>query len=151
MQDELAGAPFNVLAINSDWTSEGGARAMNEWIQIFHRGKFPEALVGAQNDSMAMGARKALLDWASAGQRVAEHARFTGCDGLPAHGQRLVSDGELAATIVVPSVAARAVDEVASMLERGRPPSAEILLRVSSYPDLAVMERALRSKARPER
>ncbi len=151
VQDELAGLPFKVVAINSDWTSEGATRAMNEWLQIFHRGKFPEFLVGAQNDSMAIGARKALLDWARAGQRAVEHVRFTGVDGLPAHGQRLVSEGELAATVVVPSVAARAVDEVASMLERGRAPSAEILLRVSSYPELPVLERAIRAKARPER
>jgi hypothetical protein len=52
--------------------------------------------------------------------------------------------------VIVPSVAARAIDEVASMAEGGRAPSAEILLRVSSYPELATMERLLRGRARPE-
>jgi ABC-type sugar transport system substrate-binding protein len=146
MQEELAGLPFKVTAINSDWTYDGGQRAMQEWIQIFRRQTFPEFLVGAQNDSMAMGARQALLEWASAGQRAVEHVRFTGCDGLASYGQRQVSDGELVATVVVPSVAGRAIDELVSTAP-GRAPSAEILLRVTSYPDLPTLERALRAKS----
>ncbi|HEY4102511.1 MAG TPA: substrate-binding domain-containing protein [Polyangiaceae bacterium] len=146
MQEELGNFPFKVTAINSDWTSEGGHQAMRDWLRIFQRGKFPEFLVGAQNDSMAVGARSALFEWATANQRSIEHIKFTGCDGLAAHGQRLVSDGALAATVIVPSVAARAVDEVMAMTQQGRVPAAEILLQVTSYPDLASIERAKRGK-----
>jgi ABC-type sugar transport system substrate-binding protein len=146
MQEELMGTPFEIAAINSDWTSEGGERAMTEWLQIFRRGTVPKFLVGAQNDSMAQGARRALLDWARTMKQTTEQVYFTGCDGLPAHGQRLVSDGQLAATIIVPSVAARAVDEAVSMLPSGRAPAAEILLGVASYPDLPGLERAIRAK-----
>jgi ABC-type sugar transport system substrate-binding protein len=148
MKEELGNAPFKVVAMNGDWTSEGGARAMQEWLKVFHSGKLPEFLVGAQNDNMALGARQALLDWAKAGHGAAEQVRFAGVDGLPAHGQRLVTEGQLAATVVVPSVAARAVDEVVATLQRGWSPQAEISLRVESYPDLSSLERALRGKAR---
>jgi ABC-type sugar transport system substrate-binding protein len=146
MQEELEGSPFNVSAINSDWTGDGGELAMKEWLQVFRRGTVPKFLVGAQNDSMALGARRALFNWATSAKQTIEHVRFTGCDGLTAHGQRWVSDGQLAATIVVPSVAARAVDEMATMLEHGRAPAAEILLRVASHPDLQLLGRAARSK-----
>ncbi|HWZ88018.1 MAG TPA: substrate-binding domain-containing protein [Polyangiaceae bacterium] len=146
MQDVLVAAPFKVVAINSDWTSDGGERAMREWIQVFNRGSFPEFIVGAQSDNMAVGARLALLEWAAANQRAVENVRFTGCDGLAAQGQRLVSEGVLAATVVVPSVASRAIDELGSMLQTGRAPSAEILLSVASYPELATLERTLRAK-----
>jgi ribose transport system substrate-binding protein len=146
MQEELAGASFKVTAINSDWTIDGGERAMQEWIRIFRGNAFPELLVGAQNDSMAMGARRALLEWANAGQRAVEHVRFTGCDGLAAHGQRQVSDGELVATVTVPSVAGRAIDELVSMTAMNRAPAAEILLRVTSFPELPALERILRPK-----
>jgi ABC-type sugar transport system substrate-binding protein len=87
-------------------------------------------LVGAQNDAMAMGARKALLasrpDWA--------RVPFTGCDGLPEGGQRLVNMKQLAATIVTPSNAGPAIDLVARWLKSKAQPPAQVVLTPASYP-----------------
>ena len=63
--------------------------------------------------------------------------RFTGCDGSPSFGRRLVNEGLLAATVVIPPTAGRAVSELASMLGGGARPLPEIALAVSSVPELA--------------
>jgi len=142
MREELEAAPINVVTFNSDWSSEGGERATREWLRIFGSRPLAPHVVGAQNDNMAMGARKALMDRAGVQQRAAgSQSPVTGCDGSPAYGQRLVKIGRLTATVVIPPVAGRAVDELASMLETGRSPPAEIVVSVSSYPDLARLAR----------
>jgi len=140
MQDVIAGARIRVVTFNSDWSAEGGESATREWLRIFAGRSLPECVVGAQNDDMAMGARRALLHGTSDQQRpAAVRVPVTGCDGTPSYGQRLVMAGELAATVVIPSVAATAVDEVVSMQKTGRAPQAEIVVKVSSFPDLAVV------------
>ncbi len=87
-------------------------------------------LVGAQNDAMAMGARKALLairaDWA--------RVPFTGCDGLPEGGQRLVNVKQLAATIVSPSNAGPAIDLIARWWKTKEQPPPTVVLSPTSYP-----------------
>jgi ABC-type sugar transport system substrate-binding protein len=141
MQDVIAGAPIQVVTFNSDWSAAGGESATREWLRIFAGRSLPACVVGAQNDDMAMGARKALLTGASELQRTAR-VPVTGCDGTPSYGQRLVMAGELAATVVIPPVSGRAVKEIASMLDTGRSPQAEIVVKVSSFPDPAVIVRS---------
>jgi ABC-type sugar transport system substrate-binding protein len=122
---------------NSDWSNEGGHEAMRGWLQIFTRGTLPNFVLTAQNDDMAIGARRAVFEWASAARPIAlDQLRFTGCDGSPGFGQRLVAEGELAATVVVPAVSGQAIEEIFSTLNGGRPPSAEINVDASSFPAL---------------
>ena len=122
---------------NSDWSREGGHSTMKGWLEIFTSGKLPSFVLAAQNDDMASGARRALFEWASAARPLElDKLRFIGCDGSPAFGQRLVTEGELTATVAVPSVAGRAIDEVIAALGSGRPPSAEIILDAASFPPL---------------
>ena len=143
MQEEIAVTPIRVVTFNSDWSTEGGAEATNEWLRIFRGRSLPVCVVGAQNDEMAVGARTALLNETSDQQRaLARRIPVTGCDGSPSYGQRLVKAGDLAATVVIPPVAGRAVDEIVSMLDQGRSPRAEIVIEVSSHPDLAVVAQA---------
>jgi ABC-type sugar transport system substrate-binding protein len=147
LRQELERCPdIRLVSFNSDWSSEGGERVMGDWIHIFPRGKLPRFVVGAQNDSMASGARRALLQWAETEDKMASIS-LTGCDGTPAFGQRLVKEGKLTATVVIPSVGGRAIEELASVLAGGRPSSAEIVVSVSSYPTLEMLARGHRRKA----
>jgi len=143
MQNAIAGAPIQVVTFNCDWSIDGGEAATREWLRIFGGRPLPVCVVGAQNDVMAMGARKALLHATTERQRpLASRVPVTGCDGSPSYGQRLVIAEELAATVVIPPVAGRAVDEIASMLEKRRgPPPAELVVKVSSYPELSAVIR----------
>jgi ABC-type sugar transport system substrate-binding protein len=57
----------------------------------------------AQNDDMAMGARKAFEEVSSSAERDKWiRIPFIGVDGLPGTGQAWVKSGKLTATVIVP-------------------------------------------------
>jgi hypothetical protein len=90
---------------------------------------------------MAIGARAALMSAAlELKQPHLMDIPITGCDGTVAQGQACVRSRELSATVVVPSSADRAVDELASAFATGRGPTADIVLDVSSFPELPNIE-----------
>jgi ABC-type sugar transport system substrate-binding protein len=142
-QGELAGSHIKLVPFNSDWSIEGGERTVRDWLRIFDGRDLPTCVIGAQNDNMAMGARMALTngsrqDLRATGGRIC----ITGCDGSPRFGLPLVKAGELTATVVIPPVAGIAVDELVAALAGGRVPPAEIVVGVSSYPDLPNLAQA---------
>jgi ABC-type sugar transport system substrate-binding protein len=137
VQEVLQGSAVKVFTLTSDWTTEGGSQTMKEWARVFQRRDMPQFVVGAQNDAMAMGARDALLDDISR-----EHPNvsidqfaFSGCDGSPGYGGRLVAEGKLTCTVVLPVTSGRAVAEIAAAMRGGPRPPAAILLSSSGLPD----------------
>ncbi|HMJ52821.1 MAG TPA: sugar ABC transporter substrate-binding protein [Polyangiaceae bacterium] len=139
MRKELPGSSLNPVIFTGNWSSESGERAMGNWLRAFGGSELPLYVVGAQNDRMAMGAREALLKAAAQNKRSARRFAVTGCDGSPSYGQRLVGEGKLTATVVIPSVSGRAVVELASVIDGGPPPPLAITVGVSSYPDIEVL------------
>ncbi|HYD42145.1 MAG TPA: substrate-binding domain-containing protein [Anaeromyxobacter sp.] len=118
-------------AIAGDWTTEGADWAVSSWLAENRDARFDA--VCAQNDEMAVGARKALRnhrpDWVGP---------FTGCDGLPDGGQRMVREGLLAATVVKPPTGGAGVELVAAAL-RGEPVPPHVLIPPRSVPELEVL------------
>jgi ABC-type sugar transport system substrate-binding protein len=143
VQEVLNGSSVGIVTLNADWSAEGGERALLEWARSAPPGELPpRLLVAAQNDAMAMGARKALEEIARERPAFAPAAvRVCGCDGTPRFGQRLVNEGKLTATVIMPPVAGRAVSDVASMLDGGARPPAQVVLPPASFPDLPVLAR----------
>jgi ribose transport system substrate-binding protein len=127
---QALGTGFEVRGLNGEWTEASGERAIVAWLRLKTAEAFRPDLVACQNDSMAVGARKALLehrrDWAA--------LRFLGCDGLPEGGQRLVAQGVLAATVVTPSNTGPALEIVARCLRTHEMPPREVLLAPQSHP-----------------
>jgi hypothetical protein len=62
----------------------------------------------------------------------------TGCNGLVDFGQRLVNEGKMAATVIVPSSGAAAVKLITDAHD-GKPIPASLMLASSSYPDEAAL------------
>jgi ABC-type sugar transport system substrate-binding protein len=128
--EEAVSEAFEVRGLNGDWTVEGGERAVKSWLRLATSESFRPDVVVAQNDSMAAGARKALLhlhpDWGS--------LPFLGCDGLPDGGQRMVTRGDLAATVVTPSNTGPALEVVSRWLRTRQIPAREVLLPPRSHP-----------------
>ena len=81
---------------------------------------------------MAIGARKAAAARRPAWLRLP----FTGCDGLPDGGQRMINRGELAATIIVQPTAGAAIDLVAAHVRGAAAASPRVVLPPSAYPPL---------------
>jgi ABC-type sugar transport system substrate-binding protein len=125
-----------------EWTEESGHRAASGWLRPRLNSTDRPVAVVAQNDEMAVGARRAFKElrpeWAD--------VPFIGCDGLPDHGQRLVGNGEFTATVITPSPAGPAVELVSQWLETRILPPREIMLPPQSHPLLEQM--AVRPAAR---
>jgi ABC-type sugar transport system substrate-binding protein len=122
--------------LNGDWTAGSAERAVASWLRLRSTDAVEIALVASQNDSMADGARKAIREL----RRDWESLPFTGCDGLPEGGQRLVDTMQLAATIVKPTTAGRAVELVGQGLS-GRAIPPRLVLQPRSYPPLEQLAR----------
>jgi ABC-type sugar transport system substrate-binding protein len=141
IQAELERARGKCQTFYGDWSQESGRAAAKRWLAGFPKSKRPSFVIVGQNDNMALGAREvveASLDASSKAQQL----RTIGCDGSSSFGQRLVSQGKLSATVVVPPVSGRAIDAFAQRLAgRGRPRAVESVA-VASHPSLE----ALRAK-----
>ncbi|MDP9037134.1 MAG: substrate-binding domain-containing protein, partial [Myxococcota bacterium] len=110
----LVGGSIQVVPVGGDWSEESGFRAVKDWISGRTNIPWRSWAISSQNDSMAMGASRALDEVAKQYDEPAATAvPITGCDGLLSYGQRFVGERALAATIIIPPTAGRAIDEVA--------------------------------------
>ena len=127
---ETLGPGFEIRGVNGDWTEAGGGKAVVSWLRLKTAEAFQPDVVACQNDSMAVGARKALrehrLDWGA--------LAFLGCDGLPEGGQKMVAEGALVATVVTPSNTGPALEVVARWLQAQQLPPREVRLAARSHP-----------------
>ena len=124
------GTGIELRVLEGDWTATGAERAISNALRLKTAENLKPDLVGAQNDTMAMGARDALVSLRPEWARVP----FTGCDGLPEGGQRLVNVKQLAATIVSPSNSGPAIDLIARWYKTKEQPPAQVVLAPTSYP-----------------
>jgi ABC-type sugar transport system substrate-binding protein len=138
---ELAATRISLHTCHANWSMEGGAEAARNWLSDLRGRELSRCIVSAQNDSMADGARGALAEGLAVGKKRFEDLRFTGCDGSPKYGQRLVTERRLAATVDVPPTAGRAVELIASVLDGARPPTSDVIIDVASFPELSVLVR----------
>jgi ABC-type sugar transport system substrate-binding protein len=128
---------FQITEVEGDWTSEGARRAVQGWADRCDVGEsLPHAFV-AQNDEMALGLRQAVReleserDWPLAGMPI------VGCDGAEDFGQRLVREGRLKATVIMPPGSGAAIEWIARVRSGRERPPVRLLLPVVSFPALS--------------
>lgn len=92
-------ANIQIKSMRGNWTEESSYRAVSSWLRLRTSQDMHIDLVGAQDDSMAMGARKAFSEIRGADRWL--KLPFTGCDGMPKTGQSWVRSGLFAATIYI--------------------------------------------------
>lgn len=105
---------------SSNWTEEGGFHAVSSWLRLSTSRLQPISAVAAQNDFIAVGARRAFEEaklLASDGPW--SQMPFLGVDGLPRTGQAFVNCGSMRATVVTPPVAGPALEDVLKAIQRG--------------------------------
>lgn len=139
----LATKPANVqvTTLKGQWTEESAIRAVRSWLQLSTSKKAIVDLVAAQDDSMAIGARKALQELASNSERDRWlRLPFTGCDGLPKTGQAWVRSGVLTATVFAPPNTGQAIEMLVQAIEKGQEPPELALTAPSSIPPLAELK-----------
>jgi ribose transport system substrate-binding protein len=109
---------IQVTTLRGQWTEESAYKCVTSWLKLNVSHKVSVHLIGAQNDAMAMGARKAFGDVGNVSEKEQWlKLPFTGVDGLPQTGQSWVSNNSLAATVVVPPNAGQAITAMAQALK----------------------------------
>ena len=111
---------IQVTALRGQWTEESAHKSISSWLRLNLAHKVGIDLIGAQNDAMAIGARKA-FDGGATGEEREKWLRipYTGVDGLPKTGQTWVRTGSLKATVIVPANAGQAISMIADAIQNG--------------------------------
>lgn len=136
--------PANVHAtfLRAQWTEESSRKAVRSWLKLTTSHKAAVDLIAAQDDSMALGARKAFEELPDETEKERWLGLpFLGCDGLPKTGQAWVKSGQLAATIFVPPNAGQAIEMFVDALQRGKKPPERALTVPVSVPPLSELKR----------
>jgi ribose transport system substrate-binding protein len=142
-QGMLSTKPANIQITNlkAQWTEESSLRSVRSWLKLTTSQKAIIDLIGAQDDSMAVGARKAFQEIVNESERERWlKLPFTGCDGLPKTGQAWVRSGILTATVFAPANAGQAIDMLFAALSRGQEQPERALTAPSSVPPLAALK-----------
>jgi ribose transport system substrate-binding protein len=130
-------ANIQVTLLKAQWTEESAMRAVRSWLKLTTSQKSIVDLVGAQDDSMAMGARKAFQELTNEAERERWlKLPFTGCDGLPNTGQAWVRSGLLAATVFVPPNTGQAIEILVQALQQKRVAPERVVIPPRSIPAL---------------
>jgi ABC-type sugar transport system substrate-binding protein len=131
----LKGSRLHIVkTLAANWTTAGAEAAAEGWLGPGARTAVRPDLVLSLNDEMAVGVLRVIErrqpDWGK--------IRAVGCDGLADGGQRLVREGILAATIVMPATAGICVD-LAARSRRGEGVPLVTTVPVKAYPPLETL------------
>lgn len=142
-KDRTAGfqscAPSNIQTtlLKGQWTEESAIRSVNSWLKLTASAKTQIDVVAAQNDVMAVGARKVFSSLSNIEQRERwMRVPFLGVDGLPKTGQAWLREGLLTATVVVPAMAGQALRLMASAVFSGKSVPERTLTVPESMPSI---------------
>jgi ribose transport system substrate-binding protein len=126
-----------VTSLRGQWTEESAHRCVESWLRLNTSQKTAISAIGAQNDAMAMGARKAFSSIGNPAERDKwMRLPYTGCDGVPKTGQTWVRSGSLAATVVIPPSAGRALTMMVQAVQTGARPPERSIVTPESFPPL---------------
>lgn len=138
---EILGNDFNLIELNGDWTSERARMVVERWaIDLTPKSDLPAMFVG-HNDETALGIRQALRDTASQKDLPLATAPITGCDGSLTFGQRLVREGRIKATVIMPPSSAAAIEWIGRFRAKDELPPARVVLPVASFPAISSLKK----------
>ena len=137
---ELKPANIHLITLKGQWTEDSAQRAVRSWLKLSTSQKATVDLIGAQDDSMAIGARKAFEELPEADRERWLKLPFTGCDGLPKTGQAWVRSGLLAATVFVPPNTGQAIEMFVQAIQQKKRPPERVFTIPASIPPLDALK-----------
>jgi ABC-type sugar transport system substrate-binding protein len=139
---------IQLRVLKAQWTEASAYKAVSSWLRLSTSRDNQIVAVCAQDDSMAVGARKAFEECFAKQRDVWEKMPFLGCDGLPKTGQEWVRRGVLTATVYVPANTGQAMELMMKSIETGMQPPDRTFTPCKSIPEVeALQEKALRARA----
>jgi len=137
---EAKPANIHLVMLKGQWTEESSQRSVRSWLKLSTSQKANIDLIAAQDDSMAIGARKAFQELPSEVERDRWLSLpFLGCDGLPNTGQSWVRSGLLTATIFIPPNTGQAIEMLVDALQSGKIPAEKVVTSAVSVPALEAL------------
>lgn len=139
---ETKPANAHTTLLRGQWTEESSQKTVRSWLKLTTSHKAAIDLVAAQDDSMAMGARKAFEELTDEAEKERWlQLPFLGCDGLPKTGQAWVKSGLLAATIFIPPNAGQAIEMLVDGMQSGKQLPERAITVAASVPPLGQLKR----------
>jgi ribose transport system substrate-binding protein len=136
---EAKPANVQVAMLKGRWTESSGLHAVRSWLKLATSQSASIDLIAAQDDSMAMGARKAFEEL-PANERARWLALpFAGCDGQEATGQVWLREGSLTATVYIPPITGPAIEILTQALNEKSQPAEHSLTKSFSIPPLETL------------
>jgi ribose transport system substrate-binding protein len=134
--------PANILvkSMRANWTEESAYKTVSSWLRLRTSQESHVDLVGAQDDSMAVGARKAFSEIAENERARWMKIPITGCDGMPKTGQTWVRNGTLAATIFIRPNTDLAIEMLVEAYKNGTQLPESKITDPESVPSLADLQ-----------
>jgi ABC-type sugar transport system substrate-binding protein len=132
---------IQIKTMRANWTEESAYKTVSSWLRLRTSQESHIDLVGAQDDSMAMGARKAFSEIPESERARWMKIPITGCDGMPKTGQAWVRNGTLAATIFIRPNTDLAIEMLVEAFKGAALPESKIT-EPESVPALADLARS---------
>jgi ribose transport system substrate-binding protein len=126
-----------VKVMKANWTEASAYKAVSSWLKLSTSQQSIIDVIAAQDDSMAIGARKAFQEFTDTNLRSRwMKVPFLGIDGVRKTGQAWVQQGLLAATVIVPTNTGKAIEMLTQALNAGTLPPAKTLTIPKSFPTI---------------
>lgn len=135
-------ANIQIKSMRANWTEESAYRTVSSWLRLRTSLESHIDLVGAQDDSMAMGARKAFNELGEGDRARWMRIPITGCDGMPKTGQAWVKNGTLAGTIYIRPNTDLAIEMLVEAFKNGTTLPENKVTAPESVPPLAELAAA---------
>jgi ABC-type sugar transport system substrate-binding protein len=140
---------IQVKSIRGQWTEASAHKAISSWLRLSTSRQTKIDAIIAQNDAMAVGARKAFQEIGDTRERDRWLALpYTGVDGVPKTGQAWVKGGILAATVVVPTNSDVGLEMLVRSIQSGTQPPERSLTLPRSFPTFEDLVRTHNEKSR---
>jgi len=139
---EMKPANIQVKTMRGNWTEFSAFHSVKSWLRLSTSQHEAIAAVAAQNDAMAVGAKKAFEEFAHefGGRPHFQDLPFLGMDGVPTGGQAWVKSMVLAATVVAPPLAGTAVELLVRTLRTGNVVPEITVMDPYSFPALPAIK-----------
>jgi ABC-type sugar transport system substrate-binding protein len=134
---ETKPANIQVKIMKGNWTEGSAHKAISAWLKLSTSLQTKIDVIAAQNDAMAVGAKKAFQELSeSAGRDHWLSLPYIGCDGVTKTGQSWVKSGLLTATVINPANTGQAMEMLAKALQSGTTPQERTFTAPRSFPSI---------------
>ena len=137
---------IEIKLVRAQWTEASSYRVISSWLQLSTaRGGRLDA-IAAQNDAMAMGARKAFEELPETSRGHWLDLPYLGVDGVRSTGLAWVKQGLLRATVIVPPNASLALEMLTQAVKTGVIPPVMTATVPVGYPSLEQLRKRIKAE-----